>query len=257
MDTDYLYKCIEERRDPKENDTPFLKALVEKYPYFQAAIFLYLKSLFLFERVLFEKELERLSIFVMDRKALFYYIFEEKYKQFFDKQVQDSVANDKTSSLLSAFLDVNQTNINLNNEALINQIAGNMLASTDYFSYLSSISNSPSRSNDKEHPLRHHEIIDAFIVKSETGHLNLNLEKGKMQSDSAAEYGEIEGEAELEEDKAFFTETLAKIYIKQKKYDKAYKIIEHLSLNYPEKNAYFADQLRFLEKLVINSKQNK
>jgi hypothetical protein len=26
-------------------------------------------------------------------------------------------------------------------------------------------------------------------------------------------------------------------------------------LNYPKKNAYFADQIRFLEKLIINEKQ--
>jgi len=26
-------------------------------------------------------------------------------------------------------------------------------------------------------------------------------------------------------------------------------------LKYPEKNAYFADQIRFLEKLIINTKQ--
>ena len=64
---------------------------------------------------------------------------------------------------------------------------------------------------------------------------------------------EEENEEELTED-IFFTETLAKIYIKQKKYEKAYKIIKHLSLNYPKKNIYFADQLSFLEKLIINTK---
>jgi hypothetical protein len=55
-------------------------------------------------------------------------------------------------------------------------------------------------------------------------------------------------------DDKFFTETLAKIYIKQQRYDKALKIIQQLSLKYPKKNRYFADQIRFLEKLIINSK---
>ena len=45
-----------------------------------------------------------------------------------------------------------------------------------------------------------------------------------------------------------------KIYIKQHRYDKALEIIKKLSLNYPKKNAYFADQIRFLEKLIINAK---
>ena len=55
-------------------------------------------------------------------------------------------------------------------------------------------------------------------------------------------------------DEAFLTESLAKIYIKQRRYSKALEIIKKLSLKYPEKNIYFADQIRFLEKLIINIK---
>jgi predicted Zn-dependent protease len=52
----------------------------------------------------------------------------------------------------------------------------------------------------------------------------------------------------------YFTETLAHIYIKQGKYNKAIEIIRRLSLNVPEKNRYFADQIRFLEKLILNER---
>lgn len=82
-----------------------------------------------------------------------------------------------------------------------------------------------------------------------------------------AKVGEPERAEELEEeeapfvppvseelDESCFTETLAKIYVKQHRYDKALEIIKKLSLNYPKKNAYFADQIRFLEKLIINAK---
>ena len=41
-------------------------------------------------------------------------------------------------------------------------------------------------------------------------------------------------------------------------YSKALEIIQRLSLQFPKKNAYFADQIRFLEKLIINNnKKNK
>ena len=53
---------------------------------------------------------------------------------------------------------------------------------------------------------------------------------------------------------AYFTETLARIYIKQGKYDKAIEIIRRLSLNYPKKSRYFADQIRFLGKLILNER---
>jgi len=55
-------------------------------------------------------------------------------------------------------------------------------------------------------------------------------------------------------DDSYFTETLAKIYIKQHRYAKALEIIRKLNLKYPKKNIYFADQIRFLEKLVTNEK---
>lgn len=58
----------------------------------------------------------------------------------------------------------------------------------------------------------------------------------------------------IEENESFFSESLAKIYIKQRRYAKALEIIRKLSLNNPEKNIYFADQIRFLEKLIINVK---
>ena len=56
---------------------------------------------------------------------------------------------------------------------------------------------------------------------------------------------------------SLFSESLAKIYIKQRRYDKAYEIIHSLSLNFPEKSIYFADQLRFLKKLILNQQQKQ
>ncbi len=51
-------------------------------------------------------------------------------------------------------------------------------------------------------------------------------------------------------DDSLFSESLARIYIKQGKFSKAHEIISHLNLNFPEKSIYFADQLRFLEKVM-------
>ncbi len=53
------------------------------------------------------------------------------------------------------------------------------------------------------------------------------------------------------------SESLAKIFIKQRRYSRAYEILSGLSLNYPEKSIYFADQLRFLQKLIINQQSNQ
>ena len=67
------------------------------------------------------------------------------------------------------------------------------------------------------------------------------------QTDAAPEADE---DTEPLED-TYFTETLARIYLKQRRYDKALEIIRSLYLNFPNKSIYFADQIRYLEKLVL------
>lgn len=51
------------------------------------------------------------------------------------------------------------------------------------------------------------------------------------------------------------TESFAKILIKNQNYTKALQIIQELNLNNPEKSVYFADQIRFLKKLIINQRK--
>lgn len=74
----------------------------------------------------------------------------------------------------------------------------------------------------------------------------------ELQESTAAD--EADEDTEPLED-TYFTETLARIYLKQRRYDKALEIIRSLYLNFPNKSIYFADQIRYLEKLVrINQK---
>ena len=50
----------------------------------------------------------------------------------------------------------------------------------------------------------------------------------------------------------YMTETLAELYIEQKKFKEALKAYEILSLKYPEKISLFADQIIFLKKKLNN-----
>ena len=74
-----------------------------------------------------------------------------------------------------------------------------------------------------------------------------------MLSDLPQTPEDVQESEEEDVEEEYFTETLARIYIKQGRYQKALDIIGRLSERYPKKNAYFADQIRFLEKLIINS----
>ena len=97
--------------------------------------------------------------------------------------------------------------------------------------------------------LRGQQLIDTFIEQDE----------GRFVLNETPEYlPELPNpEEKEEEEEEYFTETLARIYIKQGRYEKALEIIRRLSVSHPKKNAYFADQIRFLEKLIINSNNKK
>ena len=45
------------------------------------------------------------------------------------------------------------------------------------------------------------------------------------------------------------TETLAKVYLEQKKYKKAIQAYKILSLKYPEKSGFFADRIKAAQKI--------
>ncbi len=53
-----------------------------------------------------------------------------------------------------------------------------------------------------------------------------------------------------EDEKPSLTESFAKILIKNGNYKRALEIITEISLNNPEKSIYFADQIRFLKKVI-------
>jgi virulence-associated protein VapD len=53
------------------------------------------------------------------------------------------------------------------------------------------------------------------------------------------------------------TETLARVYLEQKKYQKAIQAYEILILKYPEKSSFFADRISDIRfyKIIITIKQ--
>ncbi len=91
-------------------------------------------------------------------------------------------------------------------------------------------------------PLKQQALIDKFIANNP-----------KIQFSDKFEYEDPQPNLESEASDSIFTESLAKIYIKQGQYQKALHIFEKLNLKYPEKNTYFADQIRFLTKIIQNS----
>ena len=258
-----------------------LRTLVARYPYSQSVRLLYLKNLYLLHDVSFGAELRKAVLYVADRRSLFYLIEGENYKLNRNEQSvsileKDEPGIDRTLFLIDAFLskmpDVQSQTSELD-------------YTMDYTAYLLHDDKADDVVENKMRPLRGQDLIDGFLNKMNADEKNLpteqmNADKSQMDKDVlladvseestsplismpiSVNDDQAEGEEEEKsedcvverEDDSYFTETLAKIYIKQHRYEKALEIIKKLSLNYPKKNAYFADQIRFLEKLIINAK---
>ena len=223
-----------------------LRSLVAKYPYAQTLRLLYLKNLYLLHDSIFGEELRKAALYVADRRVLFRLI--EADKLILEPEEEDAssldtvndVGLDRTLFLIDSFLS------KLPEEEQASQSLDFDYA-TDYSSFLQK---NEKPEGDDSPKLKGQDLIDDFIA---TGFKTANQgseEDGVLKLDS---YSEELTEAD-DDDEGYFTETLAKIYIKQKRYSKAIEIIKKLSLKYPKKNAYFADQIRFLEKLIINTK---
>ena len=93
-------------------------------------------------------------------------------------------------------------------------------------------------------------LIDNFLQAEENGTLFVPQgEKTEMREDDPNLLEKIK-------DRAFLTESLAKVYVKQHKYEQALAIFSQLNLQYSKKNCYFADQIRYLEKVIAYTKSD-
>ena len=101
-------------------------------------------------------------------------------------------------------------------------------------------------------------LINAFILKNKAPHQPVPQDDDEAASEPHAALAPEDHPVAVKDtaDDSSLSESLAKIYIRRRRYDKAFEIIHNLSLKNPKKSVYFADQLRFLQKLMINSRYN-
>jgi len=233
-----------------------LRSLLALYPYFQTARLLLLQNLYLLHDPSFDEELRRSAVFITDRKVVFNLVEAAHYKlQTAAKERKNTETakakgenESRTISLIDQFLDVIPVDANQSDTAdkKLKRKPTPADAAVDYVSYLLETENETGNDEPNSQPMmKGQELIDNFI----------NNESGKIELKETPIYvPDIDDSDKKDTEESYFTETLAQIYIKQGRYIKALEIIKRLNLNYPKKSAYFADQIRFLEKLIINNK---
>jgi hypothetical protein len=243
-----LYNLMENPALLSEKTLPGLKQLTEDYPYFSAARMLYLKNLALTEDLRLKIELKRMAVHVPDRLKLFLLLEGDRYKRPVAPEPAETKRKGGQFELVEKFLS--EKGLTEDQASVMPAYAP---ASTiDYTYWL--LTENPQAEAPSAARLHRQDLIDTFLesdgvrlrrrpIGGTAGNAGNepNLTTSKTPENASAET-------------PYFTETLANIYIRQRRYEKALEIIRTLSLKYPEKNTYFAGQIRFLEKLIIYTK---
>ncbi len=247
-----------------DRDTLYeLRSVLALYPYFQTARLLMLQNLYILHDPSFDEELRRAAIYITDRSVIFrlveaaHYRLPKAQKHAATGSAKAGVEpnrtgdeSDRTISLIDNFLDSIPKEEAKEEKKKRRPTPAD--AAVDYVAYLLESEEESDEDTADVPQLKGHSLIDSFIEN----------DKGKIVLNDTPQFlplmEETGGNEEKEGDESYFTETLARIYIKQGRYSKALEIIKRLNLNYPKKNAYFADQIRFLEKLIMinNGKDN-
>ena len=223
-----------------------------KYPYFQTLKLLKLKNLANVRSLRLSKELSKNIAYFTDRKHLLTVLNNEEFlwikllKQDIEKNNSKENLND-SFALIELFLSrINDSSLS---DTLPYEIEGLSEVKEEVTSdLLKEIEEKPDMKVDNADEDTQLQMINNFLnVEHET------LVKSLIPEQTLNYVADVSTNKEIK-DEMFLTESLAKIYIKQKKYGKALEIIKKLSLKYPEKNVYFADQIRFLEIIISNIK---
>ena len=209
--------------------------ITKKHPYFQAAKSIYLKSLKQNNNFKYNKVLKETAAMTTDRTVLFENITDigptQKRTVFAKPSKSEATHTSKTSAIEAALeigtpLEFDSREVHSFNEWL-------QLSKATPIKRKKS-GNSFHKLNEKIH------LIDQFIQK------NPSIPPVDKTSNPSKE------EPVPLQDKNLMTETLAKVYLEQKKYMSAIHAYQILILKYPEKSGFFADQIKKIKFLKAN-----
>lgn len=212
MNKKNFIKILQQPEKLSKKELLFLQEISDEFPYFQPSRAIYLKSLADNEDIKFKKYLKSTAIYTRDRKILFDFI----------KNIQNQ--NDKV------FFNKNEIT-----SALVENKISNSIEISEQNSFVDWLKLSNLKPIDRS---KETQAVDKFISKKP----KIRIEANETQSDN-------DKNDDLANQSGFMTETLAKLYLNQKNYEKAIQSYKILILKFPEKNSYFADQIKKIKKL--------
>lgn len=248
------------------DQTEQLSEIISEYPYFQSARVLQLKAFNKSNSFKYNKALKITAAYTIDRSILFNFITSKIFTdkpaiinenlileeievidaeiiQVLHKKITDSFKN-KSSKEIGTPKKIIEINANEILE-IGTPIKFNSNEPHSFNEWMQLIAKKPIiREENKETSsklISKIELIDKFI--------ETNPKITPLNKDSENQLITLTNSVENEN---LMTETLAKVYLEQKKYENAIKAYRILSLKYPEKSSFFADRIKAIKILQIN-----
>ena len=225
-----------------QEQTNELKTLIESYPYFQSARSLFLKGLKNQDSFKYNNELKVTAAYTSDRTVLFDFITSPSFNF-----VKNSISHELEKAIL----------INPVIDSLEKKLAKELPENNLNIGKPLSFSNSEKRSfsewlklSSVKSIIREPSVRDKMISKSSI--INQFIEKNPKLKPVIKSDNIIVSDLKNESTNSLMTETLAKVYLEQKKYENAIQAYKILSLKYPEKSGFFADQIKRIQTLQKN-----
>lgn len=223
-------------------ETAELRAIIDEFPYFQAARALYLKGLKNQDSFKYNNELKTTAAFTTDRTVLFDFITSKKFNTQ-KEDIHQRTKEVKTPEIIireeEKLAESNLKPITKVEEKLETgkpfSFTNSENHSFNQWLQLSSKKPIIRKEISKKESLKKVDLIEKFIQSNPK---IAPIAKDKSLSISVSKN---------KQDSSLMTETLAKVYLEQKKYENAIQAYRILSLKYPEKSGFFADQIKRIQ----------
>ena len=236
MNLESFISLLQHQEALDDTKTIALGSIVKEHPYFQAARVLHLLGLKKQDSFKYNKALKTTAAHTTDRSILFDIITNATNikRETIVSQTEKGNKEDtfKTTRISKEKDTVTQVEKDL---SIGKPIHFNASENYSFNQWLQLGVKKPIVRTPKKETNEKAVLVNQFI---ENNPKIEPLEKGKTVSTKVSP---------IAQDSYLMTETLAKVYLEQKKYDNAIQAYRILSLKYPEKSGFFADQIKRVE----------
>lgn len=209
-----------------EEQTAQLENVISAFPYLQSARVLYLKGLKNQDSYKYNQTLKTTAAYTTDRSILFNFITSPIFEN--TEVIPEEVETESTADTPLPETEILEIGKPLSFESNESHSFGEWLK-------LGTVSPIKREESESKKATKF-KIIDKFIAT------NPKIKPIKKETASFAISEPVETDYSN-----LMTETLAKVYLEQKKYENAKKAYRILSLKYPEKSSFFADRIKAIE----------